>query len=121
MRIEEAGRGFNDGSDSVVDGDRVQVALCVGDDGHETQAHVLGVQVLSKGIADALGLAGLNGSVVLHVGQVAHNGLVRRSSLGEDFRVGEGARDKGDIDGSVFLVGNLNQRAGRLAVDQAQS
>lgn len=121
LRVEEAGRGLNNSSDGVIGRDRVQVALGVGNDSHETQTHILGMQILGKGIADALGLAGLNCSVVLHIGQVAHNGLVGGSSLGQDFGVGEGTSDKGNVDGCSLLVGYLNQRAGSVAVDQAQT
>lgn len=121
LRIKEASRGLNNSSNSVVSRDLEQTALVVGHDSQDLQAHILGVQVLSESVAEGLGLADLNGSIVLHGGQVAHDGLVGGGSLGEDLGVGEGARDKGDGDGAVFLVGDVDNGAGRLAVDEAQA
>lgn len=47
--------------------------------------------------------------------------MVGGGSLGENLGVGEGSRDKGDGDGAVFLVGDVDDGAGGLAVDEAQA
>lgn len=99
MRIEEAGGGFDNASDTIVGFHLVQFALGTGENSGELQSHVLGLHVDDKGVGEALGLAGLDGVVVLHGRQVANDALVGGRSFGEGLRGSQDAGKEGDLNG----------------------
>lgn len=121
LRVEEASRGFHNGRGAIVGRDGEDATLGVGDNGHELDADVLGLHVERKGIGHLLRLAGGDGQVVLRGRQVVQDALVERRVVGQRLLRRQGARDKGDLDGAVLVVGHLDDGARGLAVDQAQA
>lgn len=121
MRVEEAGGSFDNGGEAIVGLDLVHVAVGVGDDGGDLQLHILGLHVKGEGVGEALGLASLDGVVVLHDRQVANDALVGGGSLGESLGGGQDAGEDGDLDGRIFLVGDFDEGFGRPAVDEAHA
>jgi len=101
-----------------VGGNLEQLALGVGDDGDERQADILGLHVEGKRVGDGLGLASLDGQVVLDGREVADDALVGGGVGGELLGGGQDARHEGNADGAVLLVGHLDECLGRAAVDE---
>lgn len=99
----------------------MQVALGAGHDSGKLQLHVLGLHVEDERVREALGLAGLNGVVVLHGSQVAKDALVGGGVLGELLGIGDGAGQEGDLNGTILVVCNFNESLCRAAVDEAHA
>lgn len=99
----------------------VQVAVGVCNDRRKLQLHILGLHIQRKGVREALGLASLNGEVVLHGSEVADDALVGGSSRGELLGDGEDAGQEGELDGTIFFVGNFDEGLCRAAVDEAHA
>jgi hypothetical protein len=121
LRIKEAGGCLDNGGKTIVGLDLVQDALCVCDDGGKLQPHVLGLHVERKGEGEALGLAGLDGVVVLHGRQVAQDALVGGGALGQRLGGGQETGQEGDLDGAILLVGDFDEGPCRAAVDEADT
>lgn len=121
LRVKEAGGGLNNGSGTVVRGDLEQAALGVGDDGHELDLDVLGLQIESEGIRDRCGLAGAHLKVVLRRRHVMHDALVGWRVGGQGFARAQGARDKCDVNRSSLIVGYLNDSPGGLTIHQTET
>lgn len=121
LRVEEAGGRLDNGSGAVESREGKDAALVVGEDGHELDADVLGLHVEGKAVGDGLGLAGVDGQVVLRGRQVVEDALVGGGVGGQGLVRGEGARHQGELDGAGLVVGHLEQGARGLAVDQAQA
>jgi hypothetical protein len=118
LRIEEAGGGLDDGGVALISGDLEDVALLVGEDGKKMQANVLRRHVERKRVRNGLCLAGLNLQAVLHGREVAHDALVNGGVLGEVRGGPQSAIGEDDLDGTVLLVGDLDEGGGRSAVDK---
>lgn len=118
LGVEEAGGGLNNGSGSVVDLDLVDVALGVGDNSNKTEENILRLHVEGKGKGELLLLAGGNLKVVLDGRQVADDGLVGGLLGGELLGSGEGAADKGDLDGAIVAVVDLDDGLCGTTVDE---
>lgn len=121
LRIKEAGRGLDNGSGVVVDGDAEEFALCVGDDGHDLQPDILRLHVEGKRVGQGLGLARLDGQVILDGREVAQNGPVGGGVVGQRVRGRDCAGEGGYADGVVLVVGHLDEDLCRPAVDEAHA
>lgn len=118
LGVEEASGSLNNGSGSVVGLDLVDVALGVRDDGDKTEENILRLHVEGKGEGELLLLAGGDLEVVLDGRQVADDGLVGGLVGGELLGGGEGAADKGDLDGARVAVVDLDDGLCGTAVDE---
>lgn len=101
-----------------MDLDLVDVALGVGDDSDKTEENILRLHVEGKGEGKLLLLAGGDLEVVLDGRQVADDGLVGGLLGGKLLGGGEGATDKGDLDGAIVAVVDLDDSLCGTAVDE---
>jgi hypothetical protein len=111
LRVKPANRRLNNADSLVVDLARVDLAGGALEHGGEVQAQVLGVHLGRERVGEGLLLAGGDADAVLLRGEVLeHLGLV---GLG-----GERAADDQDLDGLGLLVVDIEDGAGRVAVDE---
>lgn len=96
----------------------MDVALGVGDDSDKAEENILRLHVEGKGEGELLLLAGGDLDVVLDGRQVADDGLVGGLLGGELLGGGEGAADKGDLDGAIVAVVDLDDSLCGTAVDE---
>lgn len=96
----------------------MDVALGVGDDSDKTEENILRLHVEGKGEGELLLLAGGDLEVVLDGRQVADDGLVGGLLGGELLGGGEGASDKGDLDGAIVAVVDLDDGLCGTTVDE---
>lgn len=118
LGIKEADGSLDDGGQIVVGLGLEDVALGVGDNGLKTHADILGLHIEGEGVEDALGLACRDDDVLLDHSEVAQNEIVERCILGSLLGREKGTGDEGDLDGAVVVVGELDQRRRRAAVDE---
>lgn len=121
MRIEEAGGSLDNGGAALVSRDLEDGALGVGEDGEEAQTDILGHHVEHKRVRERLGLARLNLQAVLHDRQVAHDALVGGDVLGEVLGRPQRAIGEEELDGAVFVVGDLDEGRRGAAIDQLEA
>jgi hypothetical protein len=111
LRVEPANRRLNNAHRLVVDLARVDLAGGALQHGGEVQAQVLRVHFGRERVGEGLLLAGGDADAVLLRGEVLEDlGLV---GLG-----GERAADDQDLDGLGLLVVDIEDGAGRVAVDE---
>lgn len=89
----------------------------VGDDGRELDDDVLGHHVENELEGQLLLLAGGDLDAVPDGRQIADNGGPDGGILGEGLGRPQAATDKGDVDGRIFVVRDLDERLGDAAVD----
>lgn len=94
------------------------IASGVGDNGHKLDNDILGHHIQDKVVGEGLLLASGNLGLEPSGGQVAHNVGVDRRVLGEGTSGLEGTADKGNIDGAILLVGDVDKGPGDLAVHE---
>lgn len=94
------------------------LVLAVADDGHEVQNDILGLHVQDKGVGQRAGLASVNVEIVGYGRQVAQNASGRVHVLGQSLGGGQHAANEGDVDGPIFVVLDLNDCLGGVAVDE---
>lgn len=121
MRIEKAGGSLDNGGAALVGRDLEDGALGVGEDGEEAQTDILGHHVEHKRVRERLGLARLNLQAVLHDRQVAHDALVGGDVLGEVLGRPQRAIGEEELDGAVFVVGDLDEGRRGAAIDQLEA
>lgn len=118
LGIQEADGGVNNGGGVVVGLDLENGTLVAHEDGEETDADILGQQILGKGKRNGLCLAGLDTQVVLRGGQVAQNALVGGGIVGQSLGGVKGASDEGKLDGLLLTVDDLDEGLRGAAVDE---
>lgn len=121
LRVEKARRSFNDGSLAFVHHNLVHLVRSTGHHSGELQLHILRLHVENERVGEALGLAGLDGMVVLYGGQVVKDALILGRALGERLGVGDEASQESDLDRAILVVGELDQSCCRVAVDEAHA
>lgn len=82
------------------------------------QANILRLHVENEGVGQRLFLASGNSSLELNGGQVAEDGGVCWSLRAKLLGSHELATDEGNLNGLVFIVGDINDSLSRSAVDQ---
>lgn len=121
MGIEEAGGSLHNGGAALISRDLEDGALGVGEDGEQAQTDVLGHHVEHKRVRERLCLAGLNLQAVLDNSQVAHDALVGGDVLGEVLGGPQGAIGEEELDGAIFVVGDLDEGGRGAAIDQLKA
>lgn len=118
LRIEDAGRRLNNAGQTGVGLNLVDTALVVLDDGEEVEEDILGLHVQGEGEGQLSSLAGGNVKVVAHGRQVTEDtgggGRILREGLGSR----QQATDEGNVDGGLFLVRDLDNGLGLMAIDE---
>lgn len=99
----------------------VHLVRSAGHHSGELQLHILRLHIENERVGEALGLAGLDGMVVLYGGQVVKDALILERALGERFGVGDESSQKSDLDRAILVVGELYQSCCRVAVDEAHA
>lgn len=117
MRVEPAHGSLNDADGFVVDLAGVDLAGGALEHGGEVQAQVLRVHLGCEGVGESLVLAGGDGDAIALGGQVAQDGGDLRRAGNIDGS-GERASDDQDLDGFGFLVVDVEDGAGGVAVDE---
>lgn len=121
LRIEEAGRSLNNNGSTIMSLELVQVTRRGGDHSSELETDILGLHIQRKRVRERLGLACLDGLVVLHGRQVAQDALVGRGAGGKFLGGGEDTSQEGDLDGGILLVGDLDEGLCGTSVDEADT
>lgn len=121
MGIEEAGGSLDNGGAALIRRHLEDDALGIGEDGKQAQAHILRVHVEHKRVGERLCLARLNLQAVLHHGQVAHNALVGGHIVGEVLGRPQRAVGEEELDGAIFVVGDLDEGRRGAAIDQLEA
>ena len=90
----------------------------VGDDGNKLDNDILRHHIQDKVVGESLLLASGDLGLEASGGQVAHNRGVERRVLGQRLGGLEGTANKSDLDGALFLVGDVDKSPGDLAVHE---
>ena len=117
LRVEPAHGSFDDADSLVVDLASVNLAVGSLEHGGEVQAEILRVHLSRERVGESLVLAGGDGDAIALGGQVAQDGRDLRRA-GDIDGSGEGAADDQDLDGLGFLVVDVEDGAGGVAVDE---
>lgn len=111
LGVEDAGIRLHDANGAIVGNDRNQAALAVRNNGGKSQLEILGVHLGGEAIADCLLLASGNLNSITSSRQVADN-------LGLVTRVPKATADEVHRDRVRLIVGDGDQRLGRVTVDK---
>jgi hypothetical protein len=117
LRVEPAHVSLNNADSLVVDLAGVDLAGGGLEHGGEVQAQVLRVHLGCERVGESLVLAGRDGDAIALGGQVAQDGRDLRRA-GDIDGSGERATDDQDLDGFGFLVVDVEDGAGGVAVDE---
>ena len=117
LRVEPAHGSLNDADSLVVDLASVDLAGGTLEHGGKVQAKVLRVHLGRKRVGEGLVLAGGDRDAIALGGQVAQDGRSLRRA-GHIDGSGERATDDQDGDGLGFLVVDVEDGAGGVAVDE---
>lgn len=121
MRVKEAGGSLDNGGAALIGRDLEDGALGVGEDSEEAQTDILRVHVEHKRVRERLCLARLNLQAVLHDSQVAHDALVGGDVVGEVLGSPQAAVGEEELDGAIFVVGDLDEGSRGAAIDQLEA
>jgi hypothetical protein len=111
LRVKDAGIRLDDANSAIVGNDRSQAALAVGNDGGKGQLEILGVHLGREAVADSLLRASGDLDGVASSSQVADNG-------GLVIDVAKTTSNEVHRDGIRLIVGNGDQRLGRVTIDK---
>lgn len=118
LGVKDAGGGLDDGSQAVVSLDLEDLTLGVSDDSQKADNNILGLHVQNERERQRLGLASRNLDLVLDSGQVAKDtgpgGRILRQWLCGRQR----SADEGKLDWLNLMVRDLDDRLGRVPVDE---
>lgn len=117
LRVEPGDGSLNDADSLVVDLASVDLTGGALEHGGEVQAQVLRVHLGREGVSEGLLLTGGDGDAIALGGQVAQDGGDLRRA-GDIDGGGEGAADNEDLDGFGFLVVDIEDGAGGVAIDE---
>ena len=112
LRVEDAGRGLDDGDGLVVGGESEEVVLLVLEHSHELQTDVLGMHLGREAVGQRLLLAGGDYQAIALAGEIAQDVRLVASVLDQR------SADNGDGNGLGLLVVDGQAGLGRVAVDQ---
>jgi hypothetical protein len=118
LRVEEAGRRLDDAGGATVGLDLEDGALRPADDGEQLEDDVLGVHVEDEVEGQGLLLAGLDLGLVVDGRQVAQDAGAGGRAFGQRLGGEQTASHPRYRQRAIFLVGDLNQRLGRPAIDE---
>jgi hypothetical protein len=117
LRVKPGQRCLNDADSLVVDLLGVDLASCALQHGGDVQAQVLRVHLGRERVGESLFLASGDGDAIALGGQVAQDsGNLRRA--GDIDGSGKRATNDQDLDGLGLLVVDIEDGAGRAAVDE---
>jgi hypothetical protein len=117
LRVEPAHGSLDDTDSLVVDLASVDLAGGGLEHGGDVQAQVLRVHLSRERVGESLVLAGRDGDAIALGGQVAQNGR-DLGRAGDIDGSGEGATNDQNLDGLGFLVVDVEDGAGGVAVDE---
>jgi hypothetical protein len=117
LRVEPGQGCLNDADSLVVDLLGVNLTSCTLQHGGDVQAQVLRVHLGRERVGESLVLAGGDGDAIALGGQVAQDGGDLRCARNIDGS-GKRAADNQDLDGLGLLVVDIENGAGRAAVDE---
>ena len=117
MRVEPAHGSLDDADRLVVDLAGVDLAGSALENGGEVQAEILRVHLSRERVGEGLVLAGRNGDAIALSGQVAQDSR-DLGRAGDIDGSGERATNDQDLDGLGFLVVDVEDGAGGVAVDE---
>jgi len=118
LGIKDAGGRIDNVNQTIVGLDLEDTVVLVGDDTNDLEPGLLGMHVKDKGEGQRLLLAGSDGGVVTDSAQVAKDCIVGGGVGLELFCVEELAAHKGDNDGRLLIVGDVDDSLGGTAVDE---
>lgn len=118
LGVKDAGGGLDDASQTVVSLDLEDLALGVSDDGQKADNNILGLHVQNERERQRLGLASRDLDVVLDSGQVAEDTghwarILRQWLCGR-----QRSADEGKVNWLVLMIRDLDDRLGRVPVDE---
>lgn len=118
LGVKDAGGGLDDASQTVVSLDLEDLTLGVSDNGQKADNNILGLHVQNERERQRLGLASRNLDVVLDSGQVAKDTghwvrILRQWLCGR-----QRSADEGKLDWLILMVRDLDDRLGRVPVDE---
>lgn len=118
LRVKYVGGRLDNAGHAIVSLDLEELALFIRNDSKELQANVLRHHVENEVERQGVRGTGRDRDVVTDRGQVAQDGGPARRLCGQWLRGHKHATNEGDVDGAIFVVGDLDQGLGRPAVDQ---
>lgn len=118
LGVKNAGRRLDNAGQAAVSFDLEGAVLLVTNNGDEVENNILRLHVESERERQGAGLAGSNIDIIAQGRQVAEDAGRGGSILGQWLRGREHAADKDEIDGTLLMVGDLDDRPGRVAVHE---
>lgn len=118
LGVKDAGRGLNNADGLLGNANLEDVAALSRNNSAQRQTKVLGVHVQDERVRQRLSLAGGDDGIVADSAQVADNADRGVGILGQGLQSVKRATDKGELDGLMLVVGNLDHGLGGTSVDQ---